>query len=381
MKPKKILFIEFLKITTANHLLMMIKGLVKHDYCSIVVLCQKGSLLARELKNMKVTVYEISYVGLILRNPTTYIPFLSTLIFIFYIIRKHNINIIHCHRLHWAYLGIIPSMIFQIPLFVHIVAIQELPSKLQNILLQLHKNINYITVSKNSREDFFYLHKIPRKRIFYHYGGLFLPDMIKSQNKKIDWLEKMVKKHIIIAMVSRVDPLKGVDVFIEASAILIKKFPYLQFIHVGNHSEYVFQQGYYEDCLKRVNNLGIKHNFIFKDYTEEILSYYKYFYLLALPTFSDTLSYVNLEANFNRVPVIFTKIDGVMETSKIEFNSFIPYPPSPTILARKAEELLLDNKKYLLLKDKVYKNTLKYFDAEKNALNLMKIYEKANSAL
>jgi len=375
MKQKRVLFIEFLKVTAANHLLMMIKGLLPRKDCIIVVLCQKDSFLARELKKINVLVYELDYLELNLHQLKTYFPFLKVSLLVLLIIIKYKINIIHSHRLNWAYLGIAPSILFRIPLFVHIVIIEKLSSKFQNLLLQYHKNIKYIAVSKTSLEQFKKLYNVPTKNITYHYGGLFFPDLIKNHNTKISWLEKLKNKKNIIAMVSRMDPLKGVDIFIESAAILHSKYSNLYFIHIGNHSEYIFQQGYYEDCLKRVDNLGIKNYISFLDYRENILTYYKYFYLLALPTLKDTLSYVNLEANFFKVPVIFTDIDGLMETSMAEFSLSIPYPPSSVLLASKLEQLLQDKAKYEFLQEEVSKYINQYFNSEKNAAHLVKIYE------
>lgn len=373
MKKNRILFIEFLKITAANHLAMMIKGMAKQNDCTIILLCQKNSYLARELKK-KIITYEIDYIELNLHNPQTWFQYIKTSLRIFEIIKKFNINIIHCHRLNWAYLGIIPSIVFKIPIFVHIVIIEKLTSKFQNFLLKVHRDIKYITVSKDSLEKFKNMYKISNRNITHHYGGIFIPDMIKGQKKKIHWLENQEKKHII-SMISRMDPLKGVDVFIEASAILASEFPNLYFMHIGNHPDYTFRRGFYEECLKRVKNLNLQNKFTFVDYNENILAYYKYFHLMVLPTMKDTLSYVNLEANYNKLPVIFTDVDGLKETSKLKFECSIPYPPSPIILAKKIKELLLDEVKYKSLKQNVYDYVINNFDAEKNASRLIKIYE------
>jgi glycosyltransferase involved in cell wall biosynthesis len=373
-KNKSILFIEFLPTTAANHLTMLIKGFIQQYDCKVVLLCQKGSLLAKELKKTKVVVYEVNYVELNLHKPTTYFNFLELLIFIFFIIFRHKINIIHSHRLNWAYLGVIPSLILKIPLVVHIVIIENLTSGLQKLLLKINnERVHYLAVSKNTLVKFKQLSCINNIKISYHYGGLFLPDMQKMQQMRIPFFESK-KNKIIIGMVSRLDQLKGVDIFIEAAAILLKKYKNLYFLHVGDIPYNTFQDGYYEMCLQRIDNLNIQKSFKFLLYNDEVLAYYKYFYLTVTPTFKDTLLYVNLESSFNKIPQIFTDVDGVMETSQRIFNCCIPYPPSPVLLADKIEELLIDKQRYNKLKEQVYSDVLRRFNAEKNARKLMQFY-------
>lgn len=374
-RKKTIVYVEFLKVTAANTLLMIIQGLIAHGGYNIVLLCQKSSYLARSLKGKGITIYEIEYEDFRAKSIHSYLSYIRQTLFVAYIAVRHRANIIHCHRLNWAYICVVPSLILRIPLYVHIVIIEKLNSRFQNYLLRLHEHIRYIAVSKDSLRQFKKLYKDVVHGATYHYGGLFFPEMEKWQHTRLKELEgKRYTKKKIIALVSRMDPLKGVDVFIEAAALLAKKHPDVQFVHFGNHSDYVFRDRYYEECRQRVINLGLSSRFHFFDYTEEILAAYKYFYICVLPTYKDTLSFVNLEANYYKRPVVFTDVDGLMETSSAAFNCSIPYPPSPILLARKIDWLLTDAKSYRNLQNEVSRYVRRKFNAEKNAKRLMRLY-------
>ena len=373
---KTILYIEFLKITAANTLLMIIQGLISQNNCNVVLLCQKSSYLAKSLKGKNLKVYEIEYVEFRARSLHSYVSFVRQMLMVMYIAARHRVDIIHCHRLNWAYLCVIPSLVLRVPLYIHIVIIEKLESRFQNYLLRIHRSIRYVAVSKNSLIQFKKLYRGMVHFGTHHYGGLFFPEMDRWIGIKIPELEKIRKKHgKIIALVSRMDPLKGVDTFIEAAALLSKKYPDVHFVHFGNHKEYVFRDRYYEECIARVSNLGLSSKFHFFDYTEKILAAYKYFYLCVSPTYKDTLSFVNLEANYYMKPVIFTDVDGLMETSDAAFNCSIPYPPSPVLLAQKVDWLLQDSKKYNTLRVKVSQIVRKKFNAEKNAIRLANLYD------
>lgn len=375
-RKKTIFYIEFLKVTAANTLSMIIQGLVERNECSVVLLCQKSSYLARSLAGKNLKIYEIEYAELRPRSVQSYIANLRQMLFVSYIIVRHRVDIIHCHRLNWAYLCIIPSLLLRIPLYVHIVIIEKLESRFQNYLLRLHKQIRYIAVSKDSLRQFKMLYKGMVNYAAYHYGGLFFPEMEKWRHTRLKEFEKKIPvNRRIVALVSRMDPLKGVDVFIEAAAMLAKKYPDVHFVHFGNHKEYVFRDRYYEECRQRVINLGLDSRFHFFDYTEEILAAYKYFYICVSPTYKDTLSFVNLEANYYGKPVIFTDVDGLMETSRKEFHCSIPYPPSPVLLAAKVGELLEDEHAYRILQDKVSRYVQGKFNSERNAKRLMRLYD------
>lgn len=374
-RKKTIFYIEFLKITAANTLSMIIQGLVTQNDCSIVLLCQKSSYLAKTLRGKGITIYEIDYEDFRARSIASYISYIRQMLIVMYISIRHRVDIIHCHRLNWAYLCVIPSLLLRIPLIVHIVIIEKLESRFQNYLLRVHKGIRYVAVSRNSLKQFKTLYAGTVNFGVHHYGGLFFPEMERWQHVRIHELENMQSRGAkIIALVSRMDPLKGVDIFIEAAALLAKKFPDVQFVHFGNHKEYVFRDLYYEECKKRVVNLGLSSRFHFFDYTEEILAAYKYFHLCVLPTYKDTLSFVNLEANYYKKPVIFTDVDGLMETSRVAFDCSIPYPPSPVLLAQKIVSLLENPKRYVMLTESVSAYVRKKFNAEKNAVRLMRLY-------
>lgn len=373
---KRILYIEFLKITAANHLGMMLSALQSQKDCEIYLLCQKSSLLSRMAKSKTITTYEIEYTELNLHDVRTYLPFIQTILEIIKIINTHKINILHCHRLNWAYLAIIPSLLYKIPLFVHVVIIEELTSRVQKYIIRLHSNIHYVAVSKFAQKVFKEKHHLLETQITYHYGGLYFPVLDTYATKRIRWLEKITKEKVIVAMVSRIDILKGVDIFIETAAILLEKYPYLHFVHIGNHPDYNFSDGYLESCKRRISNLGIEKNITFHEYTDEILAYYKYFKVMVLPTTKDTLSYVNLEANYNGVPVVYTAVEGLLETLASKEKLSIPYPPSPVLFANKVSELLQDETEYLRLSNAVRENVLSKFDAEKNIIRLVSFYDK-----
>jgi glycosyltransferase involved in cell wall biosynthesis len=379
MTKKAILYIEFLQATAANHLLMMIKGLSELDRYTIVVLCQKNSYLATQLKFSGIKhVYAIDYVQLNTRLPSTYIPCVKTIFLVLFLVAKHNIRIIHCHWLKWAYLGIIPSLLLRVPLVIHIVVIEKLTNNLDNLLFRLHQKIIFIAVSKNAKEQFVRLYNIPSQRVKVHYGGVYFPDIWTNRKIKINTFEKLIKnKKIIIGMISRMDPLKGVDIFIRTAGILIDKYPTLQFyfIHIGNQTQHVYKKEYKEQCIRLVKKLNINNRFMFVDYIDNVLPYYKYFFALIVPTFKDALSYVNIEAYANKIPVIFTHVDGVNETTYAKSRYSIPYPPSPIDIEERLIHLIRNPKEYKEIQKKVFNFSKKYFDSVKNASNLADIYK------
>lgn len=372
-----ILFIEFLEVTAANHLLSMLKGLLAANTgVTPYILGTAGSNLVKEAEKLGIQTYTISaHQQLKLKDPRTYLFFLKTFFLIFQIARKHQIRIIHVHRLNWAYLAAIPAFLCKIPLLIQVVIIEEVTTRYQRILLQYCPNTYFLAVSQSAQQQFIKLYPFAEGKMFVHYGGVYLPDISQSRKKMIHTLEKIKKNHpLLIGMISRIDPLKGVDVFIEAAGILIKKFPDLGFIHVGTNKKHFTYENYEEACKKRVQNLQLASNFYWLPYSNQILSYYPYFYCTVLPSSKDTLGYVVIESALMEVPAIPTQVDGLAETVDTKQAVTISSPASPVQLADKIEYLLTNKKDYKRNQQQYYEFASQRFDATKNAPKLLEIY-------
>lgn len=376
-----ILFIEFLEKTSAIHLLPILQELSKNKNYNVTLLGQKGSFLSRAAKNSGIRIYTINYIELNIHKPHTYLPFLKTLLLIYKIIRKHNISLIHCHRLDWAYLGILAAKIFHLPVLVDIPFIfkEKLPSKIQNYIISHHEETVYLAISEHVKQIFHQLYGISFNKIIVFYGGI---NMHKIARKKPDnIIFNKIKNKKIVAMISRLAPSKGVDVFIEAAGILKEKWKNAYFIFIGyqkniDWGHHIWQESYVEDCKKRIKNLNLENQFSIIDFDYSIFNWYPFFYCTALPTQLEPLGYVAIESQLYKKPVIITDVGGAPETVNYgKAGILIPHPPSPFLLAKAIDSFLTNKKKYQYYSEQGYLWVKKQFDISKNIKKLIEIYQ------
>ncbi len=390
MKKRTILFVEFLHITAGRHLLPILAALKNQPNVDINLLAERDSFLSTQAKLLDINVHETAFIEFNVHNLGTYIPTIKLLIFMYRICLKYKVDIIHVHRLNWAYLAIITSTLLRLVVFVDIVIIENICSKIQRNLFFYYKKCFFVAVSKSAKQEFCLLYNISSARIFVYFGGIeqFKGKNTYNSNKSADHILLKLKayqkkKTRIVAMISRVDPRKGVDVFIDAASMLLKNHNDVVFIHFGKNHRYSFGENYndtgksYEEiCLLKTRKMNLEHRFFMYDYTDAILKYYPYFFCTVLPSWKETLGYVLLESMVAKKPVIGSSVGGIPEImDNGRAGILIPFPPSSVDLANAVDLLLRDKSIYQSLSKIGYNRVIHKFNPTLNINELLGYYE------
>ncbi len=147
--------------------------------------------------------------------------------------------------------------------------------------------------------------------------------------------EKETKRDNFILFVGHLEKVKGVRYLIEAFNKVSREFPNFKLVLVGEGAE----KGNYE---LRIRNYGIGDRVEFKgklslEETKEVM---KNCYCLVLPSLSEGLPRVLIEAMALGKPVIGTRVGGIQELIKDGENGFLVEPGNPDDLAEKLSILL-----------------------------------------
>lgn len=173
-------------------------------------------------------------------------------------------------------------------------------------------------------------------------------------------------------MISRFDSTKGVHVFIETAALIMKKYKNIYFIHIG-YDAYFSNSQYYSVCKKLVHNLDLEKHFFFLNYEDDLSSYYPLFFATVLPSTRETLGYVILESQFYKKPVIASNVGGVREAMACK-ELLIEPPASSIMISEKLQKLLNDHLFYSRCQEVSYAYVEKNFNLTKNVKKLEKLY-------
>lgn len=281
-------------------------------------------------------------------------------------IRKDRINHIHCHfavkNLRLAYnLHRILGIPYSFTTYAHDIYFES-ERDLRKMALSAKK---VITTSKYNQKYMASKFDIPLDRIDLVYSGIELDKFCPIEVKK--------EKLFTILNVGRLHPIKGQKYLIEACKILKDKKIKFQCWIIGegeerkNLANQIFNLGL-EDYVQL---LGTKKN-------EELLKYYNLADVFVLPSISESMGVVNMEALACRTPVIASNVRGVPELVIDGYNGALVSPKNSKQIADKTIEF--KNNKNLLtrLKENARKVVEDKFDIKKNVLTLINNLEIGN---
>jgi len=142
--------------------------------------------------------------------------------------------------------------------------------------------------------------------------------------------------NLIIGTIANLYPAKGINYLVEAATLLIKEYPDLMFVVIGEGAER-------KKIENQIKKLELKKNFILLGSISDAYKYLKMFDIFVLPSVKEGFPWTILEAMAADVPIIATKVGGVPEVIENEKNGLLVSPESSKELDEAIKKLLSDN--------------------------------------
>jgi glycosyltransferase involved in cell wall biosynthesis len=130
----------------------------------------------------------------------------------------------------------------------------------------------------------------------------------------------------IIGAAGRLSPEKGFGVLIEAAARIVPSNPSVGFLLFGDG---VLR----EQLAGRIASLGLRDHFVLTGFRDDLDRFVPFFDVLALPSFTEGLPNVVLEAMAASVPVVATAVGGTPEVLDDGVNGYLVPAGDPAALA------------------------------------------------
>lgn len=140
--------------------------------------------------------------------------------------------------------------------------------------------------------------------------------------------------HVVLAA-GRLSPEKGFDVLVEAAAEVMRTHPAAGFVLFGEGGEQAKLE-------TRVADLGIANRFRMPGYTADLDRYLPWADVVVLPSFTEGLPNVALEASAAGMPVVATAVGGTPEVVADGDTGFLVPSGQPAPIAGRVSELLAD---------------------------------------
>ena len=166
---------------------------------------------------------------------------------------------------------------------------------------------------------------------------------------------------IIIGSVGRLHHQKGYEYLIDASPHIIKEFPEVKFVLIGD--------GELKDELENLaKKKGINNSYIFLGSITNIPELLSQMDLFVLPSLWEGLPLVLLEAMAAKKPVVATGVNGVTEIIENEKDGILVHPKNSHDLSTAIIRLLKDS----ALMDRIAKAGFNKVSAEFNLTKMVK---------
>lgn len=142
----------------------------------------------------------------------------------------------------------------------------------------------------------------------------------------------------VVAVVSRLNRLKGIEYFLEAAALLATRFPEALFLIVGDS----ISQAYRNELQARARELGLGERISFTGFRSDVPDLLCEAAVSVLPSLSEGLSNVVLETMAAGVPVVATSVGGTPEMVEDGVTGLLVPPRDARALAEAIGSLLAD---------------------------------------
>ncbi len=179
-----------------------------------------------------------------------------------------------------------------------------------------------------------------------------------------------------VAIIGRITPIKGHLHFIKAMAKLARRLPQLKIWIVGDAAS--SKEAYKEQLQVLIRRLGLWHCTQFLGTQKDIPAILANLDLLVLPTITqEAFGRVIIEAQAMGVPVIATKVGGVVDIIEHEKTGLLVPPSDPSAIAEAALRIFKDQGFARKLAIAAYEKVKLKYNLELMVENTLKVYQEA----
>lgn len=226
-------------------------------------------------------------------------------------------------------------------------------------------------IAIHMRDDF----KVPYSKIRLIPRGVDL-NLFKFTDPK----EKRKGAGFTIGMISRITPIKGHIYFIKALSLVSRIVPKLKVLIIGEPSP--GKEGYKQELELLVRRLGLSQSVEFTGWKENVHEVLSRLDLLVLPTVTqEAFGRVIIEAQASGVPVVATKVGGIVDLIEDGVNGLLVQPQDVRLLQEAILKIAKDPEFARTLALNGRKSVEENFSLDKMAERTIELYKEALSSL
>ena len=179
----------------------------------------------------------------------------------------------------------------------------------------------------------------------------------------------------IVAILGRITPLKGHPYFIQAMARVVRQIPHVKIWIIGDAPRKKLE--YREELEKLAARLGLRNNIEFMGNRGDIPHLLAQVDVLCFAsTEPESFGRAIVEAQVMHVPVVATKVGGVLDIIEDGVNGYLVLPKDPIAMADKVFHIYQNPKEVRKITQAAYKKVLAHYTIDHMAGSTLKVYKE-----
>jgi glycosyltransferase involved in cell wall biosynthesis len=177
----------------------------------------------------------------------------------------------------------------------------------------------------------------------------------------------------VVLVVSRLNPLKGIEPFLEAAALVARECPNARFVIAGDTNPN--ERAYWSTLTSLTGRLRLTERVIFAGFRQDVPRLLSAATITVMPSLNEALSNVVLESMAAGAPVVATRVGGTPEAIADGVNGLLVPPGEPRAMANAIASLLADRSRARRLGDAARQSINERFSMERMVSATAQIYE------
>jgi glycosyltransferase involved in cell wall biosynthesis len=177
----------------------------------------------------------------------------------------------------------------------------------------------------------------------------------------------------VVLVVSRLNPLKGIESFLQAAALVAPDFPTVRFVVAGDTNPN--ERQYWSTLTSLTVRLGLTERLIFAGLRRDVPQLLSAAAVSVMPSLNEALSNVVLESMAAGAPIVATRVGGSPEAISDGVNGLLVPPGDPRAMANAIAALLRDQSRARRLGDAARQSIHERFSMERMASATAQLYE------
>ncbi|MGH9941914.1 MAG: glycosyltransferase, partial [Pyrinomonadaceae bacterium] len=222
-------------------------------------------------------------------------------------LKRRKVDLVHCSDFLACCYSAVAGRMARLPVLCHVRnRFAEIPLRDRLVLSAVDK---FVFVSQDTWRHFGY--QVSANRGLVLYDGIDVRGEASSAEVRQEFGIPTATK--IIGMVARVAPQKDYATLIKAAKLIVKEYPDVCFLIVGDYSKGENHKVHYAEVKRELDAFGMTPYFIFTDFREDVPRMIGAMDIFVLSTHLEGLPLVILEAMAQGKAVVATAVDGIPE--------------------------------------------------------------------